>query len=305
MSYKLKEKLLSIGILAPSIAAIAVFVYGFIGRTIQVSLMDWNDIVSFMQGEFDFVGLTNYIRLFNDSRFITGLWNNIFFMLLFIFGALGLGIMMAVFINDKPKGHYFFQNLYLFPFAVSFVVTGTVWRWIFAPGSPRSPRGINMLFMQLGRPELMWEWFTSTFNIGPFNIAIITIVIAAIWQFSGYTMAMWLAGLRGIPEQLIEAARIDGANKWQIFTRVLFPMQKAITLSAIIILAHISLKAFDLVYVMTGSGPRNVTDIPAVYMYETTFRGNNYSRGAGISIILLMLVGLLIIPYLVSTFREE
>jgi len=303
--YQVKEKLISVGLLLPSMVAIGVFVYGFIGRTIQVSFMDWNDIVSFMQGETDFVGLDNFQRLFNDARFITGLWNNLFFMILFIAGTLAVGIMLSVFINDKPRGHYFFQNLYLFPFAVSFVVTGTVWRWIFAPGSPRSPRGINMLFHQIGLPGLSWEWFTSTFSIGPFNIALVTIVIAAIWQFSGYTMAMWLAGLRGIPEQLIEAARIDGASKWQIFTRILFPMQKAITLSAIIILAHISLKAFDLVYVMTGSGPRNVTDIPAVYMYETTFRGNNYSRGAGISIILLMMVGVLIIPYLISTFREE
>ncbi|SDL11184.1 carbohydrate ABC transporter permease [Halarsenatibacter silvermanii] len=304
MSYRLKEKLISLGLMAPSIIAIGVFVYGFIGRTLQVSFMDWNNIVSFMQGVHDYVGLENFRSLMQDTRFITGLWNNFFFMALFILGTLTVGILLAVIINDKPRGHYFFQNLYLFPFAVSFVVTGTVWRWIFSPGSPRSPRGINMLFHQLGVPELSWEWFTSTGSIGPFNIALVTIVIAAIWQFSGYTMAMWLAGLRGIPEQLIEAARIDGASKWQIFTKILFPMLKPITLSAIIILAHISLKAFDLVYVMTGSGPRNVTDIPAVYMYETTFRGNNYSTGAGISIILLMMVGVLIIPYLISTFRE-
>ena len=190
--------------------------------------------------------------------------------------------------------------------AVSFVVTGTIWRWIFSPGTlPDNPYGLNLLFDKLGLTGLQWSWFTSTESILFFNIALIPIIIAAIWQFSGYTMAMWLAGLRGIDEQLIEAARIDGASKWQIFTKILFPIQKPITLSAVIVLAHISLKAFALIYAMTGSGPNNVTDIPAVYMFEATFRANRYSTGSSIAIILLIMVGVLIIPYLVNSFKEE
>jgi len=241
-----------------------------------------------------------------DPRFQTDLWNTLFFTSFFIIGSLTIGILLSILLNNRPKGGYLFQNIYLFPMAISFVVTGTVWRWIFSPGTlPNNPYGINLLFDKLGLTSLQWGWFTSTESVFFFNIALIPVIIAAIWQFSGYTMAMWLAGLRGMDEQLVEAAKIDGASPWQVFRYILFPIQKPITLSAVIILAHVSLKAFALIYSMTGSGPNNVTDIPAMYMFEATFRSNRYSTGSSIAIILLMLVGLLIIPYLVNSFREE
>jgi len=306
MKRKQKESLTSLAILSPSIITLAVFVYGFISRSVQISLLEWDTFSAFIQKAKDYVGLDNYIGLLQESRFQTDLWNTLYFTLFFILGCLAIGILLSLILNNKPKGGYFFQNLYLFPMAISFVVTGTVWRWIFAPGRlPDNPQGINLLFEQLGLNSLQWGWFTSTTNILGFNIALIAVIIAAVWQYSGYTMAMWLAGLRGIDQQLIEAARIDGASKWQIFTKILFPIQKPITLSAIIVLAHVSLKAFALIYAMTGSGPNNVTDIPAVYMFEATFRSNRYSTGSAIAIVLLMMVGLLIIPYLVNSFKEE
>ena len=306
MKRKHKESLVSLAILSPSIITLAVFVYGFIGRSVQISLLDWNTFAKFIRKVKDYVGLQNYINLFREARFQTDLWNTLYFTLFFILGCLVIGIFLSLILNNKPKGGYLFQNLFLFPMAISFVVTGTVWRWIFAPGRlPNNPRGINLLFQQLGFERLQWGWFTSTFSFLNFNVALIAVIIAAVWQFSGYTMAMWLAGLRGIDEQLIEAARIDGASKWQVFSQILFPIQKAITLSAVIILAHVSLKAFALIYSMTGSGPNNVTDIPAVYMFEATFRSNRYSTGSAIAIVLLMLVGVLIIPYLIHSFKEE
>lgn len=306
MKRKHKESLVSVAILSPSIITLAVFVYGFIGRSVQISLLDWNTFAKFIRKVKDYVGLQNYINLFRETRFQTDLWNTLYFTLFFILGCLVIGIFLSLILNNKPKGGYLFQNLFLFPMAISFVVTGTVWRWIFAPGRlPNNPRGINLLFQQLGLERLQWGWFTSTFSFLNFNVALIAVIIAAVWQFSGYTMAMWLAGLRGIDEQLIEAARIDGASKWQVFSQILFPIQKAITLSAVIILAHVSLKAFALIYSMTGSGPNNVTDIPAVYMFEATFRSNRYSTGSAIAIVLLMLVGVLIIPYLIHSFKEE
>jgi len=306
MKRKHKETLTSLGILAPTIITIAVFVYGFIGRSIQISLLDWNSFANFMKKTKEYVGFENYIKLLGESRFQTDLWNTLYFTLFFILGCLIIGIALSLILNSKPKWGYLFQNLYLFPMAISFVVTGTVWRWVFSPGNlPRSSSGVNRLFEQIGMEVLQWQWFTSTESVLYFNLALIPVIIAAVWQFSGYTMAMWLAGLRGIDEQLIEAARIDGASKWQIFTQILFPIQKPITLSAVIVLAHVSLKAFALIYSMTGSGPNNVTDIPAVYMFEATFRSNRYSTGSAIAIVLLMMVGLLIIPYLVNSFKEE
>jgi len=306
MKRKQKESLTSLAILSPSIITLSIFVYGFISRSVQISFLDWDTFSRFMRKTKDYVGLENYIGLFKEARFQTDLWNTLYFTLFFILGCLAIGILLSLILNNKPKGGYFFQNLYLFPMAISFVVTGTVWRWIFAPGRlPGDPSGINLLFEQLGLDALQWGWFTSTNSFLGFNVALIAVIIAAIWQYSGYTMAMWLAGLRGIDQQLIEAARIDGASKWQIFTKILFPIQKPITLSAIIVLAHVSLKAFALIYAMTGSGPNNVTDIPAVYMFEATFRSNRYSTGSAIAIVLLMMVGLLIIPYLVNSFKEE
>lgn len=306
MKYKTKEKLLSLSILSPSIIAVAIFVYGFIFKTLQISLIDWNSFSKLLAGKMDFVGLKNYIDLFQDPRFQTDLWNTLYFTLLFILGSLIVGIFLSLILNEKPKGSIIFQNIYLFPMAISFVVTGTVWRWIFSPGTlPNNPYGINLLFQKFGLDLFQWRWFTSTTSILYFNIALIPVIIAAIWQFSGYTMAMWLAGLRGIPEQIIEAAKIDGASKWQIFTKILFPMQIPITLSAIIILAHVSLKAFTLIYTMTGSGPNNVTDIPAIYMFEATFRSNRYSTGSSIAIVLLIMVGLLIIPYLINNLKRR
>ena len=306
MKQKTKNLLISLGLLSPSIVLVGIFVYGFIGQTMQISFLDWNTFSKLLRAEKDYVGIKNYINLFMDPRFQTDLWNTLFFTSFFIIGSLTIGILLSILLNNRPKGGYLFQNIYLFPMAISFVVTGTVWRWIFSPGTlPNNPYGINLLFDKLGLTSLQWGWFTSTESVFFFNIALIPVIIAAIWQFSGYTMAMWLAGLRGMDEQLVEAAKIDGASPWQVFRYILFPIQKPITLSAVIILAHVSLKAFALIYSMTGSGPNNVTDIPATYMVEATSRSNTYSTGASIAIILLMLVGLLIIPYLVNSFREE
>ena len=156
-----------------------------------------------------------------------------------------------------------------------------------------------------GLEQLQWKWYTSIEAIGPFHIALIPVIIAAAWQMIGYTMAMYLAGLRGIPEELREAARVDGASEFSIYRNIILPMLRPITLSAIIVLGHISLKIFDLIYTMTGKGPAFVTDVPGIFMFETTFQGNHYAQGAAISIIMLLMVALVVVPYLVSALREE
>lgn len=137
-----------------------------------------------------------------------------------------------------------------------------------------------------------------------FNLALIGIILAATWQMSGYMMAMYLAGIRGIPEELREAARVDGASEWQVYFKVIFPLLAPITLSAMIVLGHISLKIFDLIYVIAG--PDNATtDVPGILMFMTSFRGNEFAKGAAIAIIILVMVAIIIIPYLVSTLRSE
>ncbi|HLQ14399.1 MAG TPA: sugar ABC transporter permease [Candidatus Eisenbacteria bacterium] len=276
--------------IAPSVILIAVFVYGFIGYTAFVSTTKWYGI----NPDYTSVGLRQYTDLFGLPRFQADVSNTIEFTILFLIGCIVLGFGAAILLDMKLRGTIFFQNIFLFPLAISFVVTGTVWRWMLNPNY-----GINLLFDQVHLGFLESPWLADT------RTALYGLVIAATWQMSGFCMAMFLAGLRGIPDELREAARVDGASELQGFLRVVLPLMRPITLSAVIILGHISLKIFDLVYVMTFGGPGYATDMPGLYMFVATFRQNLYGRGAAIAVVLLCLVALLIVPYLVWSMRQE
>lgn len=356
-------------VLLPSVALVAIFVYYFIGRTLYTSLTDWGRDPAqalALKPVTRFVGLDNYRELFTgviDVRFRQDLVSTVFFTVFFIAGCLLLGLLLAVLIDHKPRGESVFRGIFLFPFALSFVVTGTIWRWLLQPGG-----GVNQLPALVGLPAGSFAWLTSkrqvwrfdwsdlpallawiaaaavaavavaAFRSGRrrrgamaaagavlaaagallaghavtplpfpephgFNLAFVGIVVAAVWQMAGYTMALYLAALSGVPEELREAAVAEGANEWQLYTRVILPLLAPVTLSAMIILGHISLKIFDLVFAMAG--PDNArADVPALLMYVTTFRGNQFAKGAAIGVILLLLVAVIIVPYLRSQLRE-
>ncbi|HAF86446.1 MAG TPA: sugar ABC transporter permease [Sphaerochaeta sp.] len=290
-----KDVRLAVMILIPLLALLFLFIYGFIIWSLRVSFTDWNGILPDMT----WVGFDNYKLLFSSQRFQTDLRNTFFFTIFFIAICIVGGFLLSYLLYSKLKGESFFRIIYLFPLSLSFVVTGVLWRWIFSPEV-----GLNSLLRMMGF-KADFGWFTSTYSIGGFNVALIALIIAASWQYMGYTMAMFLAGLRGIPDQLIESAQIDGAGEFMIIRKVILPIIKPITFSAMIVLGHVSLKIFDLAYAMTGKGPAFVTDFPGLFMFETTFRGNHYAEGAAISIMMLLLVALVIVPYLYSTFREE
>lgn len=307
------DQIAPIAMVLPSIIAIAVFVYGFIAWTGFTSFVKWDSIVP----DWTLVGFENYVRIFTAPRFQADMRNTVVFTLLFLLGSLGLGLGLALLLDQKPKGEAIFRSIYLFPMALSFIVTGTVWSWIFSPGTlPNDPSGLNLLWQKLGLTFLQNTW-SSQHTVVPGGrlfglrtdlgvpLAMLPVVIAAVWQMSGFTMAMYLAGLRGIPDEIKEAARVDGANEFQIFRRIILPMLQPITLSAIIILGHISLKIFDLIMTMTGGGPGNATDVPGIFMYAITFKSNQYARGAAIAVIMLLLVAMLIVPYLISNMRAE
>ncbi|AIF44575.1 MULTISPECIES: carbohydrate ABC transporter permease [Virgibacillus] len=297
-----KDHWTAIAFLIPSFILILVFVYGFIGWTGYVSLSNYNSLVP----DFSFAGLKNYIYLFNDFRFQADLRNTVFFTILFIGLVIVLGMGLAILIDQKLKGESIFRNIFLFPMALSFIVTGVVWQWLLNPST-----GFNQFLSVFG---IQPKWYTDTTILAGFEwgsiefglpVAIIAVVIAAVWQMTGFSLAMYLAGLRGIPEELREAARMDGASEFQVYLKVVLPMLMPITMSVVIIMAHISLKIFDLIYAMTGSGANFVTDVPGVYMFETTFRGNYYANGAAIAIIMLLLVAIFIVPYLWSSRKGD
>ncbi len=302
-----RERWISFLLILPSVILIGVFVYGFIGWTTTVSLSQWDGV----EPNYAWAGLKNFAQLFTKAggiaakRFTIDLWNTFFFTLFFLLLCVGIGLLLAILLDQKVKGEGLFRTIYLFPMALSFVVTGVVWQWIFAPGTASRLRGVNALLSAVGLDALRWGWYTDTRTIGPFHVALIPVIMAAAWQMIGYCMAMYLAGLRGIPEELREAARVDGATEVQVYRHVVLPILQPITLSALIILGHISLKIFDLVYTMTGKGPGFATDVPGIFMFETTFQGNHYAQGAAISVIMLVMVAVVIIPYLIFSLRRE
>jgi len=312
-----RDRVISLLAITPSILLVAVFVYGMIAWTGFISLTKWDSL----RPDYTLVGLSNYAAIFANPRFQIDIRNTVFFTFFFVGSSLVIGLALANMLDRKIQGEYVFRNLYLFPLAISFIVTGVVWKWLLSPSS-----GVNQLF---GLDPATNRWFTdpTVLSIPPNSavgqilgdiglgflastnfgipIAMMSIVIAATWQMSGFVMALYLAGLRGIPDELREAARVDGATEWQVFRRVIFPLLLPITLSAVIILGHISLKIYDLTVAMSPQGPAYATDVPANFMWQTTFRDGLYARGAAVAIVMLAMIAIVVVPYLVWTRRQE
>jgi len=291
--FKDKERYLNVLLISPSILLVAIFIYGFIAWSVRVSLSEWKGL----NPDFTWAGLSNYVELFKDPRFHVDIRNTLIFTGVFVIGSILLGFTMAVILDQGLKGESFFRSLFLFPMAISYIVTGVVWRWLMNPAEGARMSGFNLLFSNLHLDFLINKWHTTP------EWGIAAIALAAIWQMSGYTMALYLAGLRAIPEELREAAQIDGANKFQIYWNIILPLLTPVSLSALIILGHMSLKVFDLIIAVAGK--QLPLDVPAIYMWQVTFDGLFYSRGAAIGILLLISVAVLIIPYIRYTFRME
>lgn len=288
-----KDRYLSILLISPSILAVLIFIYGFIAWSVRVSLSKWKGL----SPDYTWNGLRNYIDLFSDPRFAVDIRNTLLFTTVFVAGSLILGFLLAVMLDQGLRGEGFFRSLFLFPMAISYIVTGVVWRWLMNPAMGSRMSGLNLLFTQLGLDSWVNAWHTTP------RWGMAAIALAAIWQMSGYTMALYLAGLRAIPQELKEAARIDGASEFQIYRRIMVPLLAPVTLSALIILGHMSLKVFDLIVAIAGKQLQ--LDVPAIYMWQATFDGLFYARGAAIGIILLISVALLIVPYIRYTLRTE
>ncbi|MCE1253241.1 MAG: sugar ABC transporter permease [Anaerolineae bacterium] len=277
----------------PSIIALIVFIYGFIGWTVRVSMSEWTGLLP----NYTWAGLDNYISLIYDPRFQIDLRNTIIFTTCFVGGSLLLGLFMATLLDQGIRGENFFRSVFLFPMAVSYIVTGVVWRWLLNPAMGSRISGFNLLFQNLHLDFLINQWH----NTPIWGIAYIA--IPAIWQMSGYAMAIYLVGIRSINNELREAARVDGANEIQIYRYIILPILKPVTFSVIIILGHMSLKVFDLIVAVVGK--QLPLDVPAIYMWQATFDGLFFGRGAAIGIILLVSVALLIIPYLQYSLKNE
>jgi glucose/mannose transport system permease protein len=282
-------------LLSPSLIVLGVFVYGLIGWTINLSLENKHNALP-SKG---YVGLENYNNLFTNDisdRFTHSLRNLGIFTLVFIVGTLVLGVLWAVLLERGARAEGTFRTIYLFPMAVSFVASGVVWRWLMNSGTGDNAGGLNAIFHGLHLTFLENRWWTDP------NWGMAAMALPAIWQLSGYIMALFLAGFRGIPHELREAAAIDGASTFQLYRRVLFPQLTPVALSALIILGHMSMKMFDLI--MSVSGPQYLTEVPSTYIWQMLLT-NDQAKAAAIAVFLLLLVALVIVPYLIYVNRAE
>ena len=282
-------------LLSPSLIVLAVFVYGLIAWTTRLSVSDQHTALK-TNG---FVGLKNYTDLFTNDindRFVHSLKNLLIFTVVFMVGALLMGLVWAVIMERGVRAEGVFRAVYLFPMAVSFIASGVVWRWLMNSGTGERAGGINKLFDYAHLGFLENSWWTNP------NWGMAAMALPAIWQLSGYVMALFLAGFRGIPAELREAAQVDGATTYQLYRHVLFPQLTPTALSVLIILGHMSMKMFDLI--MSVSGPQWITEVPAVYVWQALLT-SDYAKAAAISIVLLLLVAIVIVPYLVYNNRVE
>lgn len=285
-------------LLAPSIILVGIFVYGLIGANFQTSITD-NHTAAQATGQQPsvVVWFQNYVDLLGSEAFQHSLKNLVLYTVVFLAGTMVMGFVWAWLLDKPVRGEGIFRSIYLFPMAVSFVASGVVWRWLLNSNQGESASGLNRLFQIIGLDALQNNWWNNV------SVGIVAIAIPAIWQLSGYVMALFLAGFRGIPEELREAARMDGASEWKLYRHVLFPQLSPIALSALIIIGHMSLKAFDLI--MSISKPANYqTKVPAVdmYVFKSSF---DYANAAAVGSILLIIVAVVIVPYLVRTNRQE
>jgi glucose/mannose transport system permease protein len=278
-------------LVSPSIVLIAIFVYGLIGWNVKVSLSDWRE----SQHTSGWAGLAAYRELRSDPAWTENVHHILLFTATFIIGALLVGLVLAFLLEKGVRGEGFFRSIYLFPMAVSFIAAGVVWRWLMNPAPGDRSSGLNVFFDKLGLGSSQWY-------LDP-HYGMAAMAMPAIWALGGYIMALYLAGFRGVPDELREAARMDGASEYRVYRHVVFPFLRPVTLGALIILGHISIKVFDLIVAIGGK--QLITQVPAVYMWILIYDARDYAKGAAIATILLIAISILIIPYLIYTVRSE
>lgn len=233
----------------------------------------------------DFVGASQYIRLFNNERWLLSLQNVAIYGVLFIAACLILGFLLAVFIDQKVMAEGAFRTIFLYPYAMSFVATGLIWQWILNP-----ELGIQEVLRKLGWEDAQFDWIVDQ------DMAIYTIVIATVWQASGLVMALMLSGLRGVDEEIWKAARIDGIPRWRVYVSIVLPMLGPSVSTAFVLLFVMVVKVFDAVVAMTQGGPGTASEVPAKFIMDYLFGRANIGLASAASIVLLLTVLAIVAP---------
>jgi len=276
-------------VVAPGFLVAFLFIYGLIA---------WNGVLSFSASRllpnYEFVGLAQYEALFESERFRVALSNMAIFGTLFVGGAMALGLLLAVLLDQKIRAEGVLRTIYLYPMAISFIVTGTAWKWMLNPGT-----GLEALMQRWGFEHFSFGWLVDP------ERAIYCVAIAGIWQSAGFVMALFLAGLRGIDESILKAAQVDGASLPRIYWRILIPSLRPVFFSTLMVVSHLAIKSFDLVMALTAGGPGYATDLPATFMYAMAFSRGQIGLGAASATVMLATVAAIVVPYLFSELRTR
>ncbi len=288
MFYWLQKNLPKI-VIAPSFAVILWFVYGFVLWTFYISFTK-----SKMLPRYDFWGMNQHVRLWSNPRWFNAVENLIIFTVLFVVICLIIGIILSILLDQKIRAEGILRTIYLYPMALSFIVTGTAWKWILNP-----TMGIEKLFNDWGFTNFTFDWLVNR------EMSIYTIVIAAVWQSSGFVMALFLAGLRSIDDEIVKAAKIDGASLYSIYITIILPMMRPVFMSSIVILLHISIKSYDLVIALTAGGPGISSDMPAVFMTQMAFHRSQIGLASASAVMMFLTVLAIVVPYLYSELRRQ
>lgn len=274
-------------VVSPLFALSLFFVYGFIAWTLYISFTR-----SGVMPDYRLDGIGQYVRLWSTPRWHVALRNLVTFSALFISLCLVIGIVLAILLDQRIRIEGAIRTIYLYPMALSFIVTGTVWKWLLNPGL-----GLERVMRQAGFESFTFDWLVNS------NYAIYTVVIAGVWQSSGYAMALFLAGLRSVDDEVLKAAAIDGAGPLRTYFSIVLPMMRPVFMSTVIILGHLAIKSFDLVMALTGGGPGYATDMPATFMYSFAFQRSELGVAAASAVMMLVTVVAIIVPYLYSELR--
>jgi len=288
MFYWLQKNLPKI-VISPSFAVILWFVYGFVLWTFYISLTK-----SKMLPRYEFWGIDQHLRLWSNPRWFNAVENLLIFTVLFVAICLLIGIILSILLDQKIRAEGFLRTVYLYPMALSFIVTGTAWKWMLNPSM-----GIEKLFTDWGFTNFTFDWLVNR------EMSIYTIVIAAVWQSSGFIMALFLAGLRSVDDEIVKAAKIDGASLYSIYITIILPMMRPVFMSSIVILLHISIKSYDLVIALTAGGPGISSDMPAVFMTQMAFHRSEIGLASASAVMMFLTVLAIVVPYLYSELRRQ
>ena len=276
-------------VVAPGLALGLLFIYG---------LMAWNGYLSFsasrLMPNYEFVGWEHYAALLENDRFRVAMTNLAIFGPLFIGGAMALGLLLAILLDQKVRAEGVLRTIYLYPMAISFIVTGTAWKWMLNPST-----GLEQVMRQWGFSDFTFEWLVDP------DRAIYCVAIAGVWQSAGFVMVLFLAALRGIDDSIIKAAQVDGASLPRIYWRIIIPSLRPVFFSTLMVVSHLAIKSFDLVMALTAGGPGYATDLPATFMYATAFTRGQIGLGAASATVMLATVAAIVVPYLYSELRPR